>query len=180
MVTSVADAPNTTTARLPKIITKTTIVRLQGKDLLTRSTFHDTFATKLHFPSYYGRNMDAWIDVMSNGDYIPESSPQSSLDVSKDTKDVEIQSEMENGIGGEVLELDDCGEVLELDDWGEVLGYDDCGERGVSICLRETLVMIIVDGDEFLKSEMEKELRECVEFINEKRAGFEMLKIVYE
>ena len=115
--------------------------------------------------------MDAWIDVMSCGDYNTESSPQSSPDESKDTKDVEIQSEMENGIGGE---------VLEFGDWGEVLGYDDCGERGVSICVRETLVMIIVEGGDFLKSEMEKELSECVEFINEKRAGFEMLKIVYE
>src|SRR6202035_4296049 len=119
MATSVADAPNPTPARIPKIITKTTtIVRLQGKDLLTRSTFHDTFATKLHFPSYYGRNMDAWIDVMSSGDYIPESNPQSPPDESKDTKDVEIQSDMENGIGGE---------VFESDDWREVLGSDDCG-----------------------------------------------------
>jgi hypothetical protein len=32
-------------------------------------TFHDVFASTLGFPGYYGRNMDAWIDCLTN----PES-----------------------------------------------------------------------------------------------------------
>ncbi len=29
-------------------------------------TFHDAFSTAFSFPAYYGRNMDAWIDCMSD------------------------------------------------------------------------------------------------------------------
>lgn len=29
-------------------------------------TFHDAFCQQLNFPGYYGRNMDAWIDCMSD------------------------------------------------------------------------------------------------------------------
>ena len=28
-------------------------------------SFHDTFATRLGFPDFYGRNMDAWIDCLT-------------------------------------------------------------------------------------------------------------------
>ena len=28
-------------------------------------TFHNFFSNKLGFPDYYGRNMDAWIDLIS-------------------------------------------------------------------------------------------------------------------
>jgi hypothetical protein len=31
-------------------------------------SFHDTFATALGFPSFYGRNMDAWIDCLTYRD----------------------------------------------------------------------------------------------------------------
>lgn len=31
-------------------------------------TFHDTFAATLGFPSFYGRNMDAWIDCLTYRD----------------------------------------------------------------------------------------------------------------
>lgn len=30
--------------------------------------FHDTFARQLGFPTFYGRNMDAWIDCMTDLD----------------------------------------------------------------------------------------------------------------
>ena len=29
-------------------------------------SFHDVFARALGFPAYYGRNLDAWIDVMGD------------------------------------------------------------------------------------------------------------------
>lgn len=29
-------------------------------------SFHDVFAEALHFPGYYGRNLDAWIDCMTD------------------------------------------------------------------------------------------------------------------
>jgi RNAse (barnase) inhibitor barstar len=30
------------------------------------ASFHEAFASALGFPSWYGRNMDAWIDCMSS------------------------------------------------------------------------------------------------------------------
>lgn len=33
-----------------------------------RSSFHDVFSEALGFPSWYGRNMDAWIDCVSSLD----------------------------------------------------------------------------------------------------------------
>ncbi len=41
------------------------IIRIQGTQIQTWETFHDTFYTVLGFPGFYGRNMDAWIDCMS-------------------------------------------------------------------------------------------------------------------
>jgi RNAse (barnase) inhibitor barstar len=32
------------------------------------ASFHEAFASALGFPSWYGRNMDAWIDCMSSLD----------------------------------------------------------------------------------------------------------------
>ena len=42
------------------------IVRINADRLTTWSSFHDTFAEVFGFPSYYGRNMDAWIDLMTD------------------------------------------------------------------------------------------------------------------
>ena len=42
------------------------IIKLQAKDLTTWQTFHDTFKQELKFPNYYGSNMNAWIDCMSD------------------------------------------------------------------------------------------------------------------
>jgi len=33
---------------------------------MTAEKFHDAFAAKMKFPDFYGRNMDAWIDVMQD------------------------------------------------------------------------------------------------------------------
>jgi RNAse (barnase) inhibitor barstar len=43
-----------------------TSVRFKGAELSTAKDFHDSFMTKLQFPAFYGRNMDAWIDVMDD------------------------------------------------------------------------------------------------------------------
>ena len=44
------------------------IVRFEGAELLSFEALHDAFANKLGFPDFYGRNMDAWIDCMTNLD----------------------------------------------------------------------------------------------------------------
>jgi hypothetical protein len=105
----------------PSTTTSSPSIRLQGPDLLTRQSFHSTFSQKLGFPSYYGNNMDAWIDIMSSG-------------------------ESEVSIGGE----------------------------------DGTLTLIIEDAGVFRGCKMGKALVECVEFINVRRAGYEMLKVVFE
>ncbi len=42
------------------------IVKLNGKKIL--ESFHEYFADIFGFPSWYGKNMDAWIDCMSDLD----------------------------------------------------------------------------------------------------------------
>lgn len=54
------------------MIDKNVVVEIDGKTLVGRERFHDTFAKALGFPDFYGRNMDAWIDCMSSLDD-PES-----------------------------------------------------------------------------------------------------------
>jgi hypothetical protein len=38
---------------------------IDAKDITDWASFHDVFASTMGFPSFYGRNMDAWIDCMS-------------------------------------------------------------------------------------------------------------------
>jgi len=40
--------------------------RVDGKSLADWEKFHDFFAKTFDFPAYYGRNMDAWNDCMSD------------------------------------------------------------------------------------------------------------------
>ncbi len=42
-----------------------TIFQMDLSSIVDRATFHDTFKAALGFPSFYGRNMDAWIDCMT-------------------------------------------------------------------------------------------------------------------
>ncbi|MBA4489267.1 barstar family protein [Paracoccus sp. S1E-3] len=42
------------------------LVTIDGDAIPSWQAFHDTFSTKLGFPDFYGRNMDAWIDCMSS------------------------------------------------------------------------------------------------------------------
>ena len=47
------------------------IVRVNGTDLHDWDAFHSVFASTFGFPSFYGRNMNAWIDCMTSLD-MPE------------------------------------------------------------------------------------------------------------
>jgi len=40
-------------------------LQIDGASITDWTSFHDQFAEKLGFPSYYGRNLDAWIDCMT-------------------------------------------------------------------------------------------------------------------
>ena len=42
------------------------LVRIDGRRIVDRDSFHDVFAEAFGFPSFYGRNMDVWIDCMSS------------------------------------------------------------------------------------------------------------------
>lgn len=41
------------------------IVRINADQILDEATFHTVFAEVFGFPSFYGKNMSAWIDCMS-------------------------------------------------------------------------------------------------------------------
>lgn len=41
------------------------LVRLDAKRIVDWDTFHDVFAEIFGFPSFYGRNMNAWVDCMT-------------------------------------------------------------------------------------------------------------------
>ncbi|MEA5673967.1 barstar family protein [Pseudomonas sp. MH2] len=44
------------------------IVHVDGNQITDWPTFHSVFAEKFGFPSFYGGNMDAWIDCLSSLD----------------------------------------------------------------------------------------------------------------
>ena len=54
------------TPHLDRYVIKMKIIKLQAKDLTTWQAFHNTFKQELKFPNYYGNNMNAWIDCMSD------------------------------------------------------------------------------------------------------------------
>jgi RNAse (barnase) inhibitor barstar len=43
-------------------------VEINAEDVTDWNCFHDFFAKKFGFPSFYGRSMDAWIDCMTSLD----------------------------------------------------------------------------------------------------------------
>jgi hypothetical protein len=45
-----------------------TIVEIDTDRIQDWETFHDVFAEAFGFPAFYGRNMDAWIDCMTDLD----------------------------------------------------------------------------------------------------------------
>lgn len=44
------------------------VVRLDSAELKTFGEFHETFQREFEFPSFYGKNMNAWIDCMTSLD----------------------------------------------------------------------------------------------------------------
>ena len=44
------------------------VVSIPADHIKDWDTFHDVFARVLGFPSFYGRNMDAWIDCLTSAD----------------------------------------------------------------------------------------------------------------
>lgn len=44
------------------------VVRIDGGRISGWESFHDVFAAEFGFPSFYGRNMNAWIDCMTSLD----------------------------------------------------------------------------------------------------------------
>lgn len=46
----------------------TTLIDVPAKRIVDWTTFHEVFAEALGFPDFYGRNMDAWIDCMTDAD----------------------------------------------------------------------------------------------------------------
>lgn len=46
----------------------TALVLISTNLIVDWETFHDVFAQALGFPSFYGRNMNAWIDCMTSAD----------------------------------------------------------------------------------------------------------------
>jgi RNAse (barnase) inhibitor barstar len=42
------------------------VVRLDATGLCDWDSFHSVFASTFGFPEFYGRNMDAWIDCMTD------------------------------------------------------------------------------------------------------------------
>ena len=44
------------------------VIRLDGRDLVADGAFHAVFAKALGFPAFYGNNMSAWVDCMTNLD----------------------------------------------------------------------------------------------------------------
>jgi len=45
-----------------------TLVKIDMRKIKDEDSFHDIFSQKMGFPSFYGRNMDAWIDCMTSID----------------------------------------------------------------------------------------------------------------
>ena len=44
------------------------IIKIPTAEITGWASFHDVFQRVLGFPSFYGRNMDAWIDCMTGVD----------------------------------------------------------------------------------------------------------------
>src|SRR5262245_20356529 len=48
------------------------VVSIPADRISDWDSFHDVFAEALGFPSFYGRNMDAWIDCLTSADSVDD------------------------------------------------------------------------------------------------------------
>ncbi len=59
------------------------VFEINGDEITDVASFHDVFARVFDFPEFYGRNMDAWNDCMSDlhgpaalsGHHLPDGEP---------------------------------------------------------------------------------------------------------
>jgi len=58
-------APRAATRAARQLNMDAMIVSIPGEHIVDWDSFHDVFQQTLGFPSFYGRNMDAWIDCMT-------------------------------------------------------------------------------------------------------------------
>jgi hypothetical protein len=82
------------------------LITIDGRRITDFDTFHQTFAEVFGFPSFYGRNMNAWIDCMTDLD--DPGTGMTSIHGSWDDP-VVLQLENTGEIPNEVFEaLTDC------------------------------------------------------------------------
>ncbi|MGB3635174.1 MAG: barstar family protein [Rubrobacteraceae bacterium] len=55
-------------------------VRLDANTIVDRDSFHGTFKEPFGFPDWYGANMDAWIECMSDLDDVESGMTEIKLD----------------------------------------------------------------------------------------------------
>ena len=67
------------------------IVTIDCREIIDGASFHDVFARTFGFPAFYGRNMNAWIDCMSDLD-----SPESGMSTIHSTPDDIMVLHLEN------------------------------------------------------------------------------------
>jgi hypothetical protein len=47
---------------------QTTVIQILAREIVDGASFHDVFSRVFGFPDFYGRNMNSWIDCMTDLD----------------------------------------------------------------------------------------------------------------
>ena len=68
-------------------------IRVNGDVLSGKDALHETFARLFRFPEYYGRNMDSWIDCMSDPNLLTDAAVHNESEaVVSDTITIKIEN----------------------------------------------------------------------------------------